>query len=52
MEGINNYQVKYNAKAGKFVYVNTETENTVVLFDWKTKQKTIVLDGTKMIGKF
>jgi Tol biopolymer transport system component len=52
VEGINNEQVKYNAKAGKFVYVNTETENAVILFDLKTKQKTIVLDGTKMIEKF
>ena len=52
IDGINNDQAKYNPKAGKFIYVNTETENTVILFDARTKQKTILLDGTKMIGKF
>jgi Tol biopolymer transport system component len=52
VEGINSEQVKYNAAAGKFVYVTTETDNNVILFDWKTKQKTIALDGTKMIGVF
>lgn len=52
IEGINNDQAKYNAKAEKFIYVNTEAENTVILFDARTKQKTILLDGTKMIDKF
>ena len=53
VEGINNDQAKYNATAGKFVYIiNSETENNVILFDWKNKQKTIVLDGIKMIWKF
>lgn len=53
VEGINSEQVKYNSTAGKFVYVtNTETENNVTLFDWKTKQKTILVDGIKMTNKF
>ena len=52
VEGINSEQVKYNAAAGKFVYVTTETDNNVVLFDWKNKTQTIILDGSKMIDKF
>ena len=45
-------QVKYNSATGKFVYVTTETDNNVVLFDWKNKTQAIILDGTKMIEKF
>ncbi len=52
VEGISNDQVKYNAKAGKFIYVKTETENTVIRFDATTKYKPILPDGTKMIDKF
>lgn len=52
VEGINSYQVKYNAAAGKLIYVNTETDNNVVLYDWKKKTQTIILDGTKLIDRF
>jgi len=52
VEGINAEQVKYNAASGKFVYVTTETDNNVVLYDWKNKTRAIVVDGTKMIDKF
>lgn len=52
VEGINSEHVKYNAVTGKFVYVNSETDNNVVLYDWKTKRTTIILDGTKMIDRF
>ena len=52
VEGINAEQVKYNAAAGKFVYVNSEKGNNVVLYDWKKKTSTIILDGKKMIDKF
>jgi len=52
IEGINAEHVKYNTFAGKFVYVNTETDNNVVLYDWKMKTQTIILDGTKMIDRF
>lgn len=52
IEGITAEHVKYNAVAGKFVYVHTETDNQVVLYDWRTKTQTILLDGTKMIEKF
>ena len=52
VEGINAEQVKYNAAAGKFVYVNSETDNNVVLYDWKTKTQTIILDGIKMIDRY
>ena len=50
IEGINSEHVKYNSAAGKLVYVNSETDNNVVLYDLKTKKQTILLDGTKMIG--
>ena len=49
VEGINTDQVKYNAAAGKFVYA---ADNNVILFDWKNKKQTLLLDGTKMIDKF
>lgn len=52
VEGINAEQVKYNSVAGKFVYVNSETDNNVVLYDWKKKTSTIILDGKKMSDKF
>ena len=52
VEGINSEHVKYNAVNGKFVYVNSETDNNVVVYDWKAKSTIIILDGTKMIDKF
>ena len=53
VEGINTEQMKYNSVAGKFVYIiNTETENNVIIYDWKTKTQTIILDGIKMIDRY
>ena len=52
VEGINAEHVKYNSAAGKFVYVNSETDNNVVLYDLRTKKQTILFDGTKMIEKY
>ena len=52
VEGINAEHVKYNSAAGKFVYVNSETDNNVILYDLKTKKQTILFDGTKMIEKY
>jgi len=52
IEGINAEHVKYNSATGKLVYVNSETDNNVVVFDLKTKKQTILFDGTKMIGKY
>jgi Tol biopolymer transport system component len=52
IEGINADQVKYNAATSKFVFVNSETDNNVIIYDWKRKIQTIILDGTKMIDIF
>ena len=52
IEGISAEQVKYNIASRSFVYVTTETDNNVILYDWKKKSKTIILDGTKMLDKF
>ena len=52
VDGINSEQVKYNAATGKLLYVTSETNNNVVVYDWKTKSMTIILDGTKMIEKY
>ena len=52
IEGINAEQVKYNIASRNFVYVTTETDNYVVLYDWKNKKQTTIIDGTKMIEKF
>ena len=52
VEGINSEHVKYNAVAGKLVYINNEMDNNVVLYDWNKKTKSAILDGAKMIDKF
>jgi Tol biopolymer transport system component len=52
VEGINSEHVKYNAVAGKFAYINNETDNNVILYDWKKKTRSAILDGAKMIDKF
>ena len=52
IKGIKSYHVKYNAAARKFVYINSEADNNVVLYDPKKKTQTIIFDGTKMADKF
>jgi Tol biopolymer transport system component len=52
LDGINSEHVKYNSVSGKFVYITSETDNNVMVYDWKKKINTIVLDGTKMIDRF
>lgn len=52
IEGITSYHVKYNPTAGKFLFVNAETNNNVVLYDLKTKTETIILDGEKLLENF
>jgi uncharacterized protein YcgL (UPF0745 family) len=39
IEGINAEQVKYNIARGSFVYLTTETDNYVVLYDLKKKNR-------------
>lgn len=52
IEGIKSYHVKYNIASGKFAYVTTETDNNVIIYDWKKKIRMVILDGTKMIDRF
>lgn len=52
IEGIKATPVKYNAKAKKFVYIKSEEENKLILFDWQTRLATEILDGTKLMGLF
>jgi Tol biopolymer transport system component len=52
IEGVNAEHVKYNSARGNFVYVTTETDNYVFLYDWRNKKQTTILDGTKMTEKF
>lgn len=52
IEGINATPVKYNAKANKLIYIKSEEENKLMLFDWKKKTATEVLDGTKLAELF
>ena len=52
VDGINSEHVKYNSVAGKFVYINNEMDNNVILYDWNKKTKSAILDGAKMIDKF
>jgi Tol biopolymer transport system component len=52
IDGINATPVKYNAKANKVIYIKSEEENILMLFDWQTKIATEILDGTKLAGLF
>jgi Tol biopolymer transport system component len=52
IEGINATPVKCNSNAGKFVYVKSEEENKLVIYDWKNKTASEVLDGTKLMSLF
>ena len=52
IEGINSYHVKYNPASEKFAYLTTETDNNVMVYDWRKKISTVILDGTKMIDRF
>jgi len=49
VDGIKGQQPKYNAVNGLFVY---EADNTIVLYDWKKKTATVILDGAKMIEHY
>lgn len=52
IEGINATPVKYNAKAHKLIYIKSEEENKLMLFDWKKKTARELLDGTKLAELF
>lgn len=52
IEGVNATPVKYNAKANKLVYIKSEEENKLMLFDWSTRTATELLDGTKLANLF
>jgi Tol biopolymer transport system component len=52
IEGVNATPVKYNAKANKLIYIKSEEENKLMLFDWKLKTARELLDGTKLAALF
>lgn len=52
IEGVNATPVKYNAKANKLVYIKSEEENKLMLFDWSTRSAIELLDGTKLANLF
>lgn len=52
IEGVNATPVKYNAKTRKLIYIKSEEENKLMLFDWQTKTTIALLDGTKLSELF
>ena len=52
IEGVNATPVKYNAKARKLIYIKSEEENKLMLFDWQTKTAMELLDGTTLAKLF
>ncbi len=48
IEGINATPVKYNKKADQFLYIKSEEENRLMLFDRKTNTARELIDGTKL----
>lgn len=52
IEGVNATPVKYNSRANKLVYIKSEEENKLMLFDWSTHAFTELLDGTKLSKLF
>jgi len=52
IDGIDGEGIEYNHKARKFVYVLSEGENQLVIFDWDTKSAKAVLKGSEMIKIF
>jgi Tol biopolymer transport system component len=46
IEGVNATPVKYNAKARKLIYIKSEEENKLMLYDWQTKTAMELLEGT------
>ncbi len=52
IEGVNATPVKYNAKARKLIYIKSEEENKLMLYDWQTKTAMELLDGTKLVKLF
>lgn len=50
--GVNSTPVKYNAKTTQLAYIKSEEENKLILFDWKKKTASAMLDGTKLMKQF
>jgi Tol biopolymer transport system component len=44
VEGIQSFQVKFSPRAGMMGYIQSDPVNQVVLFDWKKKTNTVILD--------
>jgi Tol biopolymer transport system component len=44
VEGVKSYLVKFNRAAGLLAYVATQPENKVIVYDWKNKTSSVVLD--------
>jgi hypothetical protein len=52
IDGVNSTEVKYNSRAKKFLYVLSEDENKMLLFDPVTKKEQTILEGSEMISRF
>ena len=52
IEDINATPVRYNSRTSKFAYIKSEQENKLMIYDWKTKISSEVLDGTVLMDLF
>jgi len=50
--GLQGEGVEYNSAARKFLYLLSENENKLVVFDWPTSTSTVLLEGSQMLTKF
>lgn len=48
VEGVNSYLVKYNAASGQLAYITTQPDTKLVLFDWKKKTSTVLLNTSQL----
>jgi Tol biopolymer transport system component len=44
LEGINSYLVKYNAANGLLIYIAPQPANKILVYDWKKKTSSVLLD--------
>jgi Tol biopolymer transport system component len=50
--GIEATELKYNAASKKFIYILSEAENKVMMYDMIKRKARVILNGPEMINKF
>lgn len=50
IEGINAFLVKYNQATGKAAYVTQQPESKLIIYDWKSRTSTVLIDPSALKG--